>query len=108
MRITLLGALGDENYELIWADGALRGTPRLVERFERAADEAGDDALRAVAGAVAAHARSQDLIARFGGEEFCLLLPQREAADVLMLAERLRRERQTGLGDFVRRLREKI
>lgn len=37
--------------------------------------EAGDDALRAVAAAVAAHARDQDLIARFGGEEFCLLVP---------------------------------
>ncbi len=49
MRITLLGELGDENYELIWADGALRGTPRLVERFERAADEAGDDPLAFIA-----------------------------------------------------------
>ncbi|MDC6695346.1 diguanylate cyclase, partial [Leclercia adecarboxylata] len=32
--------------------------------------EAGDDALRAVAAAVAQHARQEDLIARFGGEEF--------------------------------------
>lgn len=45
MRITLLGELGDEHYELIWADGAVRGTPRLVERFEAAAAEAGDDPL---------------------------------------------------------------
>ena len=37
--------------------------------------EAGDLALRAVASTVAHHARPQDLIARFGGEEFCMIVP---------------------------------
>jgi len=37
--------------------------------------ETGDRALRAVASAISAHARPQDHIARFGGEEFCMLLP---------------------------------
>ena len=49
MRITLMGELADETYELIWSDGELRGTPRLVERFEEAAQEAGDDPLAFIA-----------------------------------------------------------
>ncbi|WP_305804977.1 diguanylate cyclase [Stenotrophomonas sp. YIM B06876] len=41
--------------------------------------EAGDEALCAVAAAVSAHTRPQDLSARFGGEEFCLLAPGLDA-----------------------------
>lgn len=36
--------------------------------------EAGDHAIRAVAGVLQAHTRPQDISARFGGEEFCLLV----------------------------------
>jgi len=52
--------------------------------------EAGDDALRAVAAAVADHARDQDLIARFGGEEFCLLVPGLEEDEAIGYFEILR------------------
>ncbi|HEY9256292.1 MAG TPA: diguanylate cyclase [Stenotrophomonas sp.] len=52
--------------------------------------EAGDDALRAVAQAVAAHARPQDLAARFGGEEFCLLVPGLAPGEAAGYFERLR------------------
>lgn len=52
--------------------------------------EAGDDALRAVAAAVSGHARPQDLVARFGGEEFCLLAPGLAHDEATHYFERLR------------------
>src|SRR5690606_41204647 len=52
--------------------------------------ETGDRALRAVAHAIATHARPQDHIARFGGEEFCMLLPGLEGTALNGHLERLR------------------
>lgn len=50
-----------------------------IDHFKRINDswghEAGDHALRGIAAALSAHARPQDHVARFGGEEFCLLVP---------------------------------
>lgn len=52
---------------------------------------AGDDCLRAVAHAVAAACRRPtDLVARIGGEEFAVLLPQTPAAASMLVAEHLR------------------
>jgi diguanylate cyclase (GGDEF)-like protein len=53
--------------------------------------ETGDHALRAAAQAVSAHARRQDLIARFGGEEFCMLVPGLEPDQLAAYFEDLRR-----------------
>lgn len=52
---------------------------------------AGDDCLRQVAGALAAAAlRPRDFFARFGGEEFVMVLPETDAESALTVAERLR------------------
>ncbi len=51
---------------------------------------AGDGVLRHVAGLVAAGVRSCDRVARLGGEEFAVLLPETRLAEATILAERLR------------------
>lgn len=50
----------------------------------------GDAVLRRMAQRLADGLRAQDLIARYGGEAFLILLPQAGAADALPIAERLR------------------
>ena len=51
---------------------------------------AGDQALHAVAKLLKETARSGDYVARFGGEEFALILPGTSKLDALKLGERLR------------------
>ncbi|HEX5505257.1 MAG TPA: GAF domain-containing protein [Thermomicrobiales bacterium] len=50
----------------------------------------GDRLLRAVAGALRAEARPDDVLGRFGGDEFVLALPATNAADALALVGRVR------------------
>ncbi|MFT4179799.1 MAG: GGDEF domain-containing protein [Thermomonas sp.] len=50
----------------------------------------GDEVLRQIAALVLRHARSEDLAARIGGEEFALLLPECELDTAQACAERLR------------------
>lgn len=52
--------------------------------------EVGDEALAAVAGRLAASIREYDLCARWGGEEFLVLLPETAEAGARDSAERLR------------------
>jgi diguanylate cyclase (GGDEF)-like protein len=50
----------------------------------------GDKALSAVAETLTGFVREYDLVGRFGGEEFALLLPQTKAVDAYNIAERMR------------------
>jgi diguanylate cyclase (GGDEF)-like protein len=53
---------------------------------------AGDEALRITARLLSIHARETDLVARIGGEEFAIVLPETDIAGALLLAERIREE----------------
>jgi len=57
----------------------------------------GDDVIRAVAGVLSAQTREYDLCARFGGDEFAVLLPQSDGEEAGRTAERIRRH-IAGLG----------
>jgi len=65
-----------------------------VDRFKAINDQfghgAGDATLAAFAQRLQAGLRAQDQPFRYGGEEFCVLLPETEAAGAMALAERLR------------------
>lgn len=50
----------------------------------------GDEVLRWLAGVLGHTARREDLVARIGGEEFCVLLPDAEEVEALHVAERIR------------------
>lgn len=53
---------------------------------------AGDGVLRGIAEIFRSQLRHYDVPARFGGEEFSILLPETEPADAYEIAERIRRE----------------
>jgi len=76
-----------------------RGQPWSVlfadlDHFKRFNDSwghlAGDDALVAVAEALRTELRAADIIGRFGGEEFCVFLPDIGADEAASIAERMR------------------
>jgi diguanylate cyclase len=65
-----------------------------IDHFKRINDTfghaAGDEALKRVAHSLAAHCRVTDFIARIGGEEFMVLLPETELTGAMQLGEKLR------------------
>jgi diguanylate cyclase (GGDEF)-like protein len=66
---------------------------RINNRFGHMA---GDRAIRQVAAALLAAAGERGVAARFGGEEFCLMVPGLEARAARRLGERLRRDVEMG------------
>jgi diguanylate cyclase (GGDEF)-like protein len=65
----------------------LDGFKRLNDRFGH---PAGDSLLRDVADALQRAMRAQDTVARFGGDEFCVLAPETDANGTDRLAGRIR------------------
>jgi diguanylate cyclase (GGDEF)-like protein len=65
-----------------------------IDHFKELNDEQGhlrgDEMLRSLGGLLADTLRTVDLLARYGGDEFVVVMPQTELAGATMLAERLR------------------
>lgn len=66
-----------------------------IDYFKRINDTfghpAGDSVLKGLAALLAEHSRSSDICCRYGGEEFCVLLPETDEAGAEAWAERLRK-----------------
>ena len=65
-----------------------------IDRFKQVNDEyghlAGDEVLRAFAALVSDQLRREDQVARFGGDEFCLMLPHVTSDEAAQAVERIR------------------
>jgi diguanylate cyclase (GGDEF)-like protein len=66
-----------------------------VDHFKRVNDShghlAGDEVLKSLASELRQQVRDSDVVGRFGGEEFTVLLPRTDSQEALRIAERLRR-----------------
>jgi len=78
-----------------------------LDRFKSINDdfghEAGDRALKATVDTIRADLRESDVIARFGGEEFCVMLPETGQKAASEIAERLRSRREASLVEGIDR-----
>ncbi|MEO6155494.1 MAG: diguanylate cyclase, partial [Thermomonas sp.] len=76
-------------------DGALAVLFIDIDRFKRINDRlghaCGDLCIRSIANTLSGELRPTDVLGRYGGDEFLVLLPGRDAAAARIIAERLRK-----------------
>jgi diguanylate cyclase (GGDEF)-like protein len=61
---------------------------------------AGDTVLRSIAAVMVSNIRGQDMVARFGGEEFCLVMPETDLLGAHHLLDKLRSGGRDASADF--------
>lgn len=99
----LTGMFNRQHFDKRWAEETARcrrhGTPLSLAVFD--ADHfksindtfghpAGDAVLQGLAKAIQRECRTEDVACRFGGEEFCLIMPGTQPSDALVLCDRIR------------------
>lgn len=84
--------------ERAWAESLRHGTPLAfamidLDGFKAINDQfghqRGDEALQLSARVLQANSRSVDLPARYGGDEFCILMPQTQPHDAVRVSQRI-------------------
>ncbi len=80
------GESGTRPFAVVLAD-----IDHFKEVNDRFGHKAGDAVLMAVADLLRDNLRARDLVARFGGEEFLIVMPDTRESEAQMVAERLRR-----------------
>lgn len=70
---------------------ALLDVDHFKQFNDRYGHEVGDQVLRALSKEMQGHLRQQDILARWGGEEFVILFPETDLAGAKVAAEKLRR-----------------
>jgi two-component system, cell cycle response regulator len=95
-RRALMERLGQEWARLKRHGGALSFIMADIDHFkainDRYGHQVGDKLLHKVARAIAEECRQTDLPARYGGDEFAILVADEKAAAAMQLAERCRRQ----------------
>jgi diguanylate cyclase (GGDEF)-like protein len=70
-----------------------------IDHFKKIDDThghpAGDAVLRAVGRRLSQTVRTGDLVARYGGEDFAIIMPNAQTEDAVLLADRIRRALET-------------
>jgi diguanylate cyclase (GGDEF)-like protein len=105
-------AFFDESLETLLARSHRSGSPVVlmmidVDHFKQINDRyghrIGDEVLRTIAQTIAATCRASDLVCRYGGEEFTVLLPDTELESGVHLAERIGAEVPAAMVRLARR-----
>ena len=88
-----------DRLEREWSRAQRSGTPLScimldIDYFKNINDTyghmTGDAVLKMVAATLVQHCRPSDMVARFGGEEFCIVVPETTQRAAMNVAERLR------------------